>query len=70
MMIYLLLARTKKGEERKLNSIIFNVKIILIRFLSFSLPPIFDKERLAYLIVTSQWKKRKRKKAVYKNPYD
>lgn len=70
VMIYLLLARTKKGEERKLNSIIFNVKIILIRFLSFSLPPIFDKERLAYLIVTSQWKKRKRKKAVYKNPYD
>lgn len=40
-MIYLLLARTKKEEERKLNSIIFNVKIILIRFLSFSLPPIF-----------------------------
>lgn len=35
MMIYLLLARTKKGEERKLNSIIFNVKIILIRFLFF-----------------------------------
>lgn len=35
VMIYLLLARTKKGEERKLNSIIFNVKIILIRFLFF-----------------------------------
>lgn len=39
-------------REEELNSIIFNVKIILIRF-SPSLPPIFGKKRSTYLTVTS-----------------